>query len=118
MTAKNYIVQSQVDYNNKLYAIGDTISLPDEIALDLGDAVVAAKAEQTPVPPTDEAPASPAGAAPVTQDEIIAAIAQLNPNQEGHFTKSGVPQVAAIESILGRDISSEQRDAAWNSQQG
>lgn len=45
---------------------------------------------------------------------IKQAIQLLDPKSEDHFTGSGVPQVKAIERLLGYDISAADRDAAWS----
>lgn len=44
---------------------------------------------------------------------IKQAIELLDPKNPEHFTGSGVPQVKAIEQLLGYDISAADRDAAW-----
>lgn len=42
---------------------------------------------------------------------IVKAIATLDPEKD--FTKSGMPEVKAIEETLGHDITAEERDAAF-----
>lgn len=44
---------------------------------------------------------------------IKQAIQLLDSKNGDHFTGSGVPQVKAIEQLLGYDISAADRDAAW-----
>ncbi|MDB9972353.1 hypothetical protein OAD64_00270 [Oceanospirillaceae bacterium] len=46
--------------------------------------------------------------------EIVAAIEQLMEKGDNKaFSKNGDPRVQSIEKILGYDITSKQRDAAW-----
>lgn len=45
-------------------------------------------------------------------EDIIEVIGMLSPDKD--FTKSGVPKVEAIEAILEQNISSEDRDRAWD----
>lgn len=53
----------------------------------------------------------PGGA--VALSEIVEAITKLDKDNTSHFTKSGAPQVKAIEELLGgRQISAGERDAA------
>lgn len=62
----------------------------------------------------EEGDQAPAG--PTDPEERLAAIrdaiAQLDPENPEHFTKDGKPQVAAIEAILGYNITAAERDAA------
>lgn len=48
-----------------------------------------------------------------SQEEIIAAIGELDSDNESLWTKDGVPQVAAIEDVLGDGITAAQRNEAW-----
>ncbi len=45
------------------------------------------------------------------------AIGELDPENPEHFTKSGVPRTDALEAILKRPVSSDQRDAWWEDYQ-
>jgi hypothetical protein len=49
---------------------------------------------------------------------IVEAVGGLDPDNSGHFTQSGVPQVKVIEDALGFDITSEERDKAWETYSG
>ena len=44
---------------------------------------------------------------------ILAAIPKLKPGNRRHFRSDGAPAVAALEKLLGFDISEQERDAAW-----
>lgn len=44
---------------------------------------------------------------------IAEAIMQLDPNNEAHFTKSGKPELKALSTILGRNVTGSERDDAW-----
>jgi hypothetical protein len=48
-----------------------------------------------------------------TEAEIVEAIGKLDKGNSEHWTNGGSPQVAAIEGILGKQISAADRDAAW-----
>ena len=43
----------------------------------------------------------------------VIAINKLDPKNPEHFTKSGVPRTDALEALLDRPVSSDQRDAWW-----
>ena len=48
------------------------------------------------------------------QEQLIAAIAGLEVGNEAHWTKSGKPQVDALEAATGLEsVSGAERDAAW-----
>ena len=47
-------------------------------------------------------------------DPVVGAIRQLDLSDPKLWTKGGAPRVEAIESVLGRDITSAERDAAWS----
>lgn len=52
------------------------------------------------------------------QSQMIAAIAVLDPDNPDHFTKSGKPEIKALENAAGLDdISAADRDAAWDEYQ-
>ena len=44
---------------------------------------------------------------------ILEAIDELDRNNPELWTRSGKPQVSALEAVLGFDINSAERDAAW-----
>ena len=47
-------------------------------------------------------------------DEIVEAIAILDPDNKEHFTQGGVPSVEALEAATGiSEISGAERDEAW-----
>lgn len=48
---------------------------------------------------------------------IAEAIMQLDPNNEAHFTKSGKPELKALSTILGRNVTGAERDDAWSAMQ-
>lgn len=48
---------------------------------------------------------------PPSIDDIIEAILQLDPAKD--YTNAGVPNVQAIELVLGTNINAKQRDEAW-----
>ncbi len=51
-------------------------------------------------------------------EAIKDAIKSLDPDDSKAWTIHGKPHVTAIEAILGRNITAEQRDAAWTEIQG
>lgn len=44
---------------------------------------------------------------------ICDAIAILDPDDPDQFTNAGLPQVDALEEVMGEDITAAERDAAW-----
>lgn len=87
---------------------GALVELSDERAAELAEHLVVRSPGATePAGEVDEAEAVNEA------DEIVAAIGQLNPENPDHWTKAGKPDVAALEAILDRDISADDRDAAW-----
>jgi hypothetical protein len=47
-------------------------------------------------------------------DDIVEAIKMLDRKSLDHFTQKGLPRDAALESILGYQVSAEERAEAWN----
>lgn len=47
------------------------------------------------------------------EEMILLAIADLDPDDEDHFTADNKPQVAALEELLDMEITADQRDTAW-----
>lgn len=60
---------------------------------------------------TETPPAGGGGKAAPTIEDIVEAIAALDPAKD--YGKNGKPNVEAIETVLGADISAAQRDQAW-----
>jgi len=46
-------------------------------------------------------------------ENVVAAIASLDPANPEQYTAMGVPRTGAIESIMGDDVSAEERDEAF-----
>jgi len=46
-------------------------------------------------------------------DEIVQAIGMLDPESEDDWTKAGLPDVRALETSIGKEITAAQRDEAW-----
>ena len=44
---------------------------------------------------------------------ILSAMGALDPDNAAHFTKSGKPKVAAVETVAGIDTNAKERDAVW-----
>ncbi|MBO0211644.1 hypothetical protein, partial [Vibrio sp. Vb0877] len=44
---------------------------------------------------------------------LMDAIKQLNPSNEAHFTKGGKPELKALSTIVGRNVTGAERDEAW-----
>ncbi len=47
------------------------------------------------------------------RDEIADAVGRVDPTDRSLWTADGKPRVDAVEAILGRDINTAERDAAW-----
>ncbi|MBA5779524.1 hypothetical protein H2509_20530 [Stappia sp. F7233] len=48
---------------------------------------------------------------------IVAAVKDLDDENDDHFTRSGLPVLAELEKRLGYDVTAEERDIAWASLQ-
>jgi len=59
------------------------------------------------------------GETPPADDEqiarIVLAIRELDAADDAHWTVDGDPRVDVLEELLGHDITSDQRDEAWES---
>lgn len=54
------------------------------------------------------------GVAAGRRSQLIAAAAVLDPDNPDHFTRSGKPEIRALEAASGMtDVSAAERDAAW-----
>lgn len=91
------------------YAVGDSIEVDAETAQRL----IASRS----IDATPEAPSAPE--APVNAAERLAAIAgaisTLDKQNAKLWTSGGKPQVSAIETVIGWQVSAGERDAAWAS---
>ncbi len=99
-----YQVRSPVDHDHIRYALGSEIALSDAVAaplLALGAIERTTAATNVEVEMDD------------VDDAIVATIGRLDPDDPNHFTRSGAPQVGALETLLDRNITSAERDAAW-----
>ena len=67
--------------------------------------------------PNRVSPPSLTGVA-VSIEEIVATIERMNGDNTSLWTDAGLPRVNAIEEMLGKDITSEMRDDAWDKFQG
>jgi len=100
----NYLVKQAVKHDGKSYVDGDTIKLPEAEAQELIDAGILGQATK---PSKSEKPSDA-----VLLQQIIDAVASLDKDDADLWTNSGKAQVAAIEAVLGFDISAKDRDAA------
>ena len=115
-----------IDHDGTHIAPGETAVLPEETARALIEGG-AAETPETPEAPVDSAELAeaPLDADPedtATGDDrrlaILAAIAGLVPGNPDHWTKSGKPEVRALEAATGfGDISAAERDAVWTDHQ-
>lgn len=70
--------------------------------------------DSTPTESPTETPTEVPTEAPTDAPEsIFEAIGQLDPENPEHFTKSGKPEVKALEAILGCPVTAKERDSAW-----
>jgi len=106
-----------------LLGLGAVSKLPESkrtVALDIG-LPEPATADTKDTPHADEgagkgADPGPSPAAAADEDRhqaIVDVIAVLDPEDAQLWTKSGAPVVAALERVLGHDITAAERDAAW-----
>ncbi len=101
-----------IDHDGRRIAPGETAVLPAEVAR----ALIEGGAAETPEAPADTAELAEA---PVErQAALAAAIAGLEEGNPDHWTKSGKPEVRALEAATGvGDISAAERDAVWTDHQ-
>jgi hypothetical protein len=78
----------------------------------LGAARRADGSESQPSGVLDEDPGAGGSELPL-EDEIVQAIAMLDPDTEDDWTQAGKPDVRALETVIGKDITAQQRDKAW-----
>lgn len=103
---KSFTVNTPLKRGGRITPAGKVVELPEEEArplLALGAIVPAAVA---PAPPP-----------PAEGDDLVAAIAKLDPAREDHWTQGGKPECRALAEIIGRDVSAKERDAAWDAVQ-
>jgi len=100
-----------IDHDGTRIAPGGTAVLPAETAHALIESGAAEAAET----PADTAETVNKAEAPADrQAALAAAIAGLENGNPDHWTKSGRPEVRALEAATGlTDISAAERDAAW-----
>ena len=108
MSEKTYRVRSPLLHDGELYSPGDEVTLDETQIQDLiADGVIAALAgggekEQPADTDTDR------------QTAIVEAIGRLDPGSPDHYTKSGKPEIGALEELTGyTDITAAERDAAF-----
>jgi hypothetical protein len=98
-----YEVTSPVDHDGTRFEIGEPIELDKETAA----ALLKVKAIKE----------IPAGSQPTGSDVRIEAvkdaIAKLDPEDKASGLQSGLPDLAAIEAVLGWPPAAAERDAAW-----
>lgn len=51
---------------------------------------------------------------PLTQEQIVAAIKQLDKDNNELWTNGNKPKTGALEELLGQPVSAAERDAAWD----
>lgn len=112
-----FYATGNISHNNVDYAPGDEIELTRSEATVLTGTI-------SKTPPSsdeddlfadeDEEAGQPSGQAPDNPDAIIRAIGELEPGNPAHWTKTGKPQVEALEGRLGHQITAQARDEAWN----
>ena len=75
-------------------------------------------AEENPPPPPPSNPPGDNPPQPTREERILEGVGKLDPENEDHFTKSGVPDVSALREASGvDDVSAAERDAAWKEHQ-
>ena len=99
---KRYQVLSEVHCDQVAYLPGEPIELDEAHATPLLEA---------------GAIAPPEGACGHGLEEVQAAIGGLDRDDPGLWTKGGKPRTEALEAVLGRNVDSAERDAAWASWQ-
>ena len=103
-----FYVCSPLCHDGEKYSEGDTVELTKKQA----DRLLA-----LPHPPIDleksaEA-AAESGSTPTLLERLVAAIADLNPDNADHFTNAGKPEIKALNAIVSEKVSGADRDTAW-----
>ena len=98
MQKKTYYAATPIEHDAVRYEAGEAIELNFAEARSLGEAVSAS---------------APQGADAGQMDAVAAAIGELDPDDEGSWTKSGKPEIKALEALLGADLTAAMRDEAW-----
>lgn len=121
MKTKTYEVLTPMRHDGESIEAGEPIELSEKEAAPLL-ACGAIRDPDSPQPEAgsaDAAPVDDAGAAEATREEQIAAAIQAmlsedpDKTRDEWWTRSGKPEVRAIEQRLGFDLSAAERDAAW-----
>lgn len=73
--------------------------------------------EQSQASESGHAPGAVDGSGNSNALSIAEAIMQLDPSNEAHFTKSGKPELKALSTILGRNVTGAERDEVWSAMQ-
>ncbi|MDX8384665.1 MAG: hypothetical protein R8M45_11330 [Ghiorsea sp.] len=84
----------------------------EKASLSIMETVEIAEAKQPKKKAAKQTKASPRPDGVDIQSEIITAIGLLDTADQASFTSTGLPQVAAIEAILGYDITAAERNEA------
>jgi hypothetical protein len=105
------------------HGVDEVIDVPQSEAQDLilhGFAMELKDSNKAEVPMDEQAPPmnAPKNNEPDIVQEIVEAIGLLDPENPDHYTKGKKPEVAALEEILGKDITAAQRDKAFEIYQG
>ena len=103
---KTYEVLSELHHDGAVYLPGSVVELDDDAAQALLDVDVIAHSTRE-----RDDPPSPDGGGRLAA--IRGAIRTLPVSDPALWTKSGAPQVSAVEHVLGEDITAAERDAAW-----
>ena len=133
-------ITAAVIHKRKVLKSGTILTVPDDITLEEADNLIRiGVAEAPPVDTTtgdppgtgkDDSAGDPGGKPdgsgenPVVPEDpqerlgaIVVAILTLEAGNEKHFTTSGLPRVEVIENVLGYNIDSDERNAAWETVQ-
>ena len=111
MTMKTYRVLSELHHDRVVYLPGAEVEFDSDTAgplLEVGCIAQPGAHGDDPSPSGDGEPYA----------DIRAAIRRLATDNPALWTKSGKPQVEAVEHALGRHITAAERDAAWAAEQG
>ena len=61
----------------------------------------------------EDTPAAPTGGTTKVDLSVGEAIALLDPDKEGHFTGNGLPNANVLSDMVGRKVTSAERDEVW-----
>lgn len=93
----DFVVINEEDFDPKVHTLAKGESAPEAAKIEAGQSVFDPRGAEA-----EEASA----------DEIVAAIADLDPDNDEHWTKGGLPDVSSLANALGKKVTRAAIDEA------